>query len=254
MIYCLVGIAIFYLQDKFLFHPVKLAADHMFTFKIPFREVNVPLNTTDTISLVKFLTTDSIPRGVVVYYHGNLENVERYASFVPAFTKKGYEVWMPDYAGYGKSTGERNEKKMYEQAWQIQKMAMSKYNADSIIIYGKSLGTGIAAYAASVSSCRLLVLETPYYSIPDLFSHYAFMYPVGLMANYKIPTYKFLEDVAVPVVIFHGTADRIIPYSCAARLKGFLKPGDHFFTIADGKHNNLPSTALYQTVLDSLLR
>ena len=130
---------------------------------------------------------------------------------------------------------------------------MTKYHSDSIIIYGKSLGTGIAAYAASGSNCKELILETPYYSIPDLFHHYAFIYPTSAMANYQIPTWKFLEDVKAPVIIFHGDADRTIPYSCAEKLKKSLKPTDRFFTIENGGHNNLAKTSLYKKVMDSLL-
>ena len=252
IIYCSIGIALYYFQDKLLFHPKSLQADHKFSFKIPFTEINIPVNETDTINMVKFLPAVT-PKGLVLYFHGNMENVEHYEYCVPAFTDKGYEVWMPDYPGFGKSTGVRNEKKLYDLAWLVKKMAMTKYHSDSIIIYGKSLGTGIAAYAASGSNCKELILETPYYSIPDLFHHYAFIYPTSAMANYQIPTWKFLEDVKAPVIIFHGDADRTIPYSCAEKLKKSLKPTDRFFTIENGGHNNLAKTSLYKKVMDSLL-
>ena len=162
--------------------------------------------------MIKFFPVDSVRRGVVVYFHGNRENIERYAKFANNFTKHGYEVWMEDYPGFGKSTGERTEKKLYEQALQIQKMAAAKYGKDSIIIYGKSLGTGIAAYVAAGSDNQRLILETPYYSIPSLFGCYAPIYPTGSMSTYQIPTYKYLQDVHYPVTIFHGTKDDVIPY------------------------------------------
>ncbi|MEO8769548.1 MAG: alpha/beta fold hydrolase [Ferruginibacter sp.] len=242
------------MQNFFLFHPKKLESDHVFDFKIPFKEIQIPMNKTDTISIVKFLPVDSIPKGLVIYFHGNMENVEYYEHFAPAFTKKGYEVWMPDYPGYGKSTGERNEKKMYDEAFQVQKLAMTKFHSDSIIIYGKSLGTGIAAYTASASKCKQLILETPYYSITNLFAHYAFVYPVSMMCEYKIPTWEFLEDVKAPVTIFHGTDDNIIPYSCAEKLKTSLKKGDQFITIPGARHNDVAKFDIYQHVMDSLLR
>jgi uncharacterized protein len=254
IIYCSIGIALYYLQDRFLFHPKKLDADYTFKFSMPFEEMAIPVNKTDTISMIKFLPPGTMRRGVVVYFHGNVDNVEHYADFVPGFTKHGYEVWMPDYPGYGKSSGERNEKKLYEQAWLVKQMAMGKFHSDSIVIYGKSLGTGIAAYAASVSKCRQLILETPYYSIPDMFNHYAFIYPTSSMCNYKIPTHKFLEDVKVPVTIFHGNNDGVIPYSCAEKLKTVLKPTDKFITIDKGKHNNLAGFENYKLAMDSLLR
>ncbi len=254
LIYCGIGIALYYLQEKFLFHPEKLSNAYVYSFKVPFEEINIPFNKTDTVNMVKFFPEDSVRKGVVVYFHGNRENIERYAKFASNFTKHGYEVWMEDYPGFGKSTGERTEKKMYKQGLEIQKMAAAKYGNDSIIIYGKSFGTGIASYVASATNNKRLILETPYYSIPSLFACYAPIYPTSAMSNYKIPVHEFLQDVDYPVSIFHGTKDGVIPYRNAARLKKVLKPTDEFITIEKGKHNNLNDLDLFKQKLDSLLK
>ena len=254
LIWASVGIALFYLQDKFLFHPQKLDAGYQFKFKGHFEEINIPFNDIDTMNLVKFLP-DKIPaKGVVIYYHGNMKNVEHYATFAEPFLKLGYEVWMEDYPGFGKSTGFITEQKLYEQALQVKKMADLKFHSDSIIIYGKSLGTGIAANVASRTKAKMLILETPYYSIPSLFSSYAFMYPTEMMSNYKIPTHTFLEDVTYPIIILHGTNDGVIPYRCAKKLSAVLKPIDKFITIENATHNNLNATPEYFNAIDSLLK
>ena len=67
LLYCVIGIALFYLQEKFLFHPTELSRDHQFKFNVPFEEVNIPINNTDTVNMVKFFPKDSIRKGVVVY-------------------------------------------------------------------------------------------------------------------------------------------------------------------------------------------
>ena len=254
IIYCTIGIILFYLQDKFIFLPKKLSTDHVFKLHEPFAEITIPVNQEDTLNMVKFFPKDSLRKGVVIYYHGNKENIEHYAAYAENFTGKGYEVWMEDYPGYGKSRGERTEQKLYDQALQVMKMAAGKYSADSIIIYGRSLGTGIAAYVASVSRCKELILETPYYSIPDLLSSFSFIYPAEYMSAYKIPTWKFLEDVQEPIAIFHGDNDWIIPYRCAVKLKKVLKPADKFICIPGGSHNDLNNFAQFHQSLDSLLR
>lgn len=251
--YSAIGIALYYLQEYFLFHPEKLSAGYVYHFTMPFEELNIPFNETDTLNMVKFFPTDSVRRGVVLYFHGNKQNIERYAKFAANFTRHGYEVWMEDYPGFGKSRGKRTENILYQQALQLQKMARGKYGKDSIIIYGKSFGTGIAAYLASESDCKRLILETPYYSVPALFSTYAPIYPTAAMATYKIPTYKYLQDVKYPISIFHGTDDGVIPYGSAARLKEVLKPTDEFITIEKGTHHNLNDFKLMQQKLDSLL-
>ncbi len=253
LVYCSIGIALYYLQEYILFHPEKLERNYVFDFKQPFEELNIPFNNTDTLSMIKFFPADTVRKGVILYFHGNMENVKHYAPFVSTFTKHGYEVWMPDYPGFGKSTGERTEKKLYSIAFELQKMASQKYGNDSLIIYGKSLGTAIATYAASAKNCKMLILETPYYSIPSLFGTYAFMYPASVMSNYNLPTYEFLQEVKVPVTIFHGTGDWVVPYRSGIRLKAYLKPADVFIKIPEGSHNNLSESAIYQKSMDSLL-
>ena len=132
-------------------------------------------------------------------------------------------------------------------------MAAVKYAGDSIIVYGKSLGTAIAAYIASVKPCKRLILETPYYSIPSLFGSYAFMYPASVMSNYKLPTYEFLQEVKAPVAIFHGTGDWVVPYRSGIKLKKMLKSSDLFIKIPEGSNNNLSESPIYRKSLDSLL-
>ena len=253
IVYCSVGIALYFLQEKLMFRPKPLLPDYQFKFNIPFKEVNIPLNPTDNLNIVQFFTEDAIPKGVVLYFHGNRDNVNRYARYAVDFTKHGYEIWIVDYPGYGKTTGKLTEENLYMQANEVYKLASSKFKGDRIIVYGKSLGSGIASYLASKKTCRRLILETPYYSIPDLFSNYAPFYPVGIMSHFKLPTGEYLTEVNIPVTIFHGSDDWIIPYRCAAKLKQFLKPGDEFITIDNGSHNNLHNFHLFNEKLDSVL-
>jgi alpha-beta hydrolase superfamily lysophospholipase len=253
IVYCLVGIAVYYLQDSILLRPVKLPKDYKYSFSFPFREVNIPYDRNTNINIVQFAAKDSTARGVVLYFHGNKMNILRYSRFVPNFTKWGYEVWMIDYPGYGKSTGEFSEKLVYEWTLAMYKLARKQFSPGSIIIYGKSLGTGIAAQLASIRDCKRLILETPYYSITSLARRYFWMYPVNQIVRYKIPTYEYLSRVTAPVTIFHGTKDELIPYSNAVRLKEVLKNSDEFFTIAGGTHRNLNEYPFMKAKLDSLL-
>ena len=253
IVYCSAGIALYYLQEKLMFHPTPLSPDYHFKFDIPFKEVNIPLDAKDNLSLVQFFPNDSIAKGVVLYFHGNRDNINRYAKYAPNFTKHGYEVWMIDYPGYGKTTGKFTEENVYMQAKEMYKLANSRFGKDSIIVYGKSLGSGIASYLASKKICKRLILETPYYSIPDLFSHYAPVFPVNAMTHFKFPTGEYLREVNIPITIFHGNEDGVIPYSCATKLKKVLKQGDEFITINKGSHNDLNNFPLFHEKLDSIL-
>lgn len=252
--YVLAGAALYFLQDKFLFHPTVVAADSTYHFNTPYKELNLKIDDNKTVNIIQFTVPDSVCRGVVLYFHGNMKNISRYEPFAANFTKHHYQVWMIDYPGFGKSTGPRDEKILYQDALRMYTIAYKNYSPDSIIIYGKSLGTGIAAQLASVRNCKKLILETPYYSVDALFSHYAFIYPVHKMANYHIPTYEYFKKIDDPVFIFHGTDDETIPFEQAEDLmKIETKCSKTLFPIAKGKHNNLNDFPEYHQKLDSLL-
>jgi hypothetical protein len=252
LIYCSVGIALYHLQEKLLFHPVTLPQNFQFKFDVPFKEVNIPMNKTDTVNMIQFLPADPAIKGVVLYFHGNSDNVIRYEKNAEIFTKKGYEVWIPDYPTYGKTTGELTEENMYLQAKEVYKLAHSKFSSDSIFVYGKSLGTGVASYIAAKEKCAALILETPFYSIPSLFSTYAPIYPTSRMSHFKFPVGEYLGEVTEPVLIFSGTSDKVIPYRNAAKLKKVLKKGDEFITLQNGTHNNVTSFPIFQEKIDSV--
>lgn len=253
-VYAVTGIVLWHLQEKILFHPTPLSLNYKFEFDQPFREYLLPVSDERELSLIRFFPDDTIhKKGVVLYFHGNKENVRRYARFAPDFTAAGYEVWMMDYPGFGKSSGTLTEDRLYKDADIVYRMAAGHISSDSILIYGKSLGTGIASELASRRTCKRLILETPYYSIPELAWFHFPLFPVKRMLRYEFPTYACLPQVKAPVTIFQGTKDRIIPLRHSQKLRPLLKNGDEFVTIEKGNHNNLSEFSSYQSKLRTLL-
>ena len=250
--YCAIGISLYYLQNKIMFHPEPVDRNHKYDFNVPYKEVNIPYSSNSNLNIIQF-STNTVPKGVVLYFHGNRKNISHYARFVPEFTNNAYEVWMMDYPGFGKSTGEFSEERLYDWALQTYKLSRTRFSPDSIIIYGKSMGSGIAAQLASIRDTRRLILETPYYSMPSVVGQYAPIYPVNQMIHFKIPTYKYLQKVTAPVTILHGTSDGVILHRNAENLKPFLKPGDEFISVKGGSHNDLHHFTLFQRKLDSVL-
>jgi pimeloyl-ACP methyl ester carboxylesterase len=256
LLYGIIGIAFYYLQDKLLFHPVPVDRQVKYDLGQPYTEVNLPYNKETNLNIIQFsnLLDDTVAaKGVVLYFHGNKENVSHYAAYAADFTRHGYEVWMLDYPGFGKSTGKFTEENLYKYALILYKLARSKWPPDHIILYGKSLGTGVAAQLASVRDCRRLILECPYYSMTSLVRHYLFLYPVSSMLHYRFPTYEYLPAVTAPITIFHGTDDGVVSYGNASRLKTLLKPGDEFITIEGGGHNDLHNYPEFRRRLDGIM-
>ena len=253
LLYCLIGIAVYYGQDYLLFHPQAVDRNVKYEFGQPYTEVNLPYDRETNLNIIEFKTPDSPARGVVLYFHGNRRNIGWYAKYATDFTSKGYEVWMLDYPGYGKSTGTLSEQRLYDFALQFYKLARSRWQPAQIILYGKSLGTGIAAQLASVRDCRRLILECPYFSMESVARHYFPVYPLGSMLHYHFPTNTRMGNITAPITIFHGSSDGLIPYSNALRLKPLLKSGDEFITIEGGGHNDLHDYLTFRQALAARL-
>lgn len=253
-LYALIGIVYYHAQERILFRPEPVAVDFTYNFPIPFRETLVRHHPGADLHITQFPVPAGIPgRGIVIYLHGNRRNVSWYVDRVPFFTGRGYEVWMPDYPGFGKSTGSLEEEMLYEYAKQTYLMARAEVVPDSIWVYGRSMGSGVAAWLATGYPLKGVVLETPYRSIPSLVSTWLPIWPTGRLSKFQLPVEEHLPGISVPVTILHGTDDRVIPYRHATGLRKVLKSGDRFVTIEGAGHNDIPRFEVYTRVMDSLL-
>lgn len=249
-IYFIIGVLLYFVQDLFLFHPKPLKPDHKFAFTQAYQEENILINGRN-LSIIKFNPAIQ-PKGIVLFFHGNMENVEHYKQYPSIFTSQGYSTWMIDYPGFGKSTGKRTENIMYQDASLMYDQAVKLYQPSQILVYGKSIGTGVAAYLASVRKIDQLILESPYYGMEELMRHYIPIYPVSILTNYAFPIHSYLKMSNSPITIFHGTDDEVIPFDQSVRLK---KENNNveLISIKGGNHNNLATYPLYKTKIDSLL-
>ncbi len=254
IVYILVGLILYCTQELFLFQGKKIKANIPYTFNdMNYTEQNMTRADGSILSYVQFMPSDTIPKGIVLYFHGNMGNINRYAPYTRLFTLNGYKVYMMDYAGFGKSTGNITEQGMYTDAMYMYKLARQTVAANQIILYGKSMGTGVANYIASTQPCGRVILETPYYSLPTVYDDFTWIYPTRYMIRYQMPSYKYIPLIQAPITIFHGTHDALISIANASRLKPLLKPTDAFITIPNAAHNNIVQFPVYTTVMDSLL-
>lgn len=239
LVYLVGGLLIYFFQETLIFRSRALPASHQFDSSLPHHEITVAVNKQDTLHAVLYRPDSGAIRGLVLYFHGNRQNIGWYEKFVPYFTQLGYEVLMPDYPGYGKSKGKITEQKLYEWATLTYQIARKRYAADSLIIYGKSLGTGIAAQLASRRDCKHLILETPYYRFSDVLQRFLPLYPMNLLLRYQLPTYQYLPLVSAPITLLHGTKDGIVSFAQSQKLSALFKPQDKLVVVEGGSHNDL---------------
>ena len=243
-----------FLQKKALFRPVVLPANHSFDFAEPFTEHFFDTPDGARINALLFTSPAPVRRGVILYFHGNRDNLQRWGAMHRDFTARGYDFLAADYRGYGKSTGEPDEQAYFADACLLYEWLRERYDAGKIVLYGRSLGTGMASYLAAQVPAHSVVLETPFDNIGGLLASHIRRHEPPFEPAFRFPNDEFLKTTPLPLLIFHGTRDRVVPYACAENLKSLLKPGDVFITIEGGSHNNLNTFELYQEKLEEWLR
>lgn len=253
-IYIIGFVCIFLFQRFILLHPVKLATSHNFQFDA--REFNVITHDNHKLNSLIFTPKNSAKKGVVLYIHGNADNLDRWGQHAEEFTKRGFDVIMYDYRGFGKSTGRLDEKNILQDAQTMYVDISRRYSEKEIIVYGRSLGCGPAAFLAQSNHPKKLILETPYYSIPEVASSHLPIYPYLKMLEFKLPLYQYIVNVKCPVHFFHGTSDNIVPYEHSLRLLEVMKkkPEEILTTLPDGEHRGLEKFKEYQTKMDELIK
>lgn len=245
------GVVIYIFQERLIFYPEKLSNKYKFKFDIPFEELNYTMPNGDVINALLFKATNT--KGIVYYHHGNAGNMQNWGQRAIDFTSRGYNVLMYDYRGYGKSTGKiKNEKMLYKDALMIYNKLLANYKEENIIMYGMSLGTGIATKLAHEKEVKALVLEAPYFNFYDVSKyHYPYL-PNSILLHYQFKTNKCLPDIKFPIYLFHGIEDETIPYNSSERLAK-LSNNISLTTIKNGSHNDLNTFEAYQKKMNEIL-
>lgn len=252
--YSLIIMMLYGFHKHIIFQPSSLDQDFSFTFEHPFSELYLQDDRAELPLHALHFPADSTSKGLVLYFHGNADNLQRWGRYTVDFTKHHYDVLAVEYPGYGKSPGTPSEQSLYESARLAFAWAQERYPPENIIIYGRSLGSGPASWLAARHQVRQLILETPFPSIPRLFRMRASAVLVPFEPQVEFPVATHIQSVAYPVSIFQGTNDWVVPYRVAVQLKKELKPEDQFITIEGGSHKNLRTYPEYQKKLGDVLQ
>jgi uncharacterized protein len=244
----LLVIIVLFFQDNIILHPVKLPKKYVYKFDEPFEEINFSPDSNIYINGLLFRATNS--KGLVFYNHGNADNLQRWGRHATDFTKLGYDVFFYDYRGFGKSSGRFSEHVILKDAVFLFDKLKVEYSGKKVIIYGRSLGTGVATYVAKNRNSDALILETPYYNMAEVGKSWLPFVPFEKFVKYKFPNNEWIKAVDSPITIFHGTSDLVVPYKSGLRLS---KTADcKLITIEGGGHKNLATFPKYHSELKKI--
>ena len=251
LVYGSLCVIFYFLQDYFFFRPEILPKSFEYVYPFPFDEVNFEMEDGGEINGLHFKVPNS--KGVVFYLKGNSRSIKGWAKFAKDFIGKSYDFFMIDYRGFGKSSGRRTETTLFNDAQTVYKWLSTVYPEDKIVVYGRSLGSGIATRIASWNKPKMLILDSPYYSFLYQVKRYGFILPINWLLRYHIRTDQFIKKVSCPIFIIHGTKDRLISFKQGQMLQTLTQDRSQMIAIEDGGHNNLPTFGKYHEELYDIL-
>ncbi len=241
----------YFFQDYFFFRPEMLPKNFEYRYPFPFTEHTFEMEDGGVINALQFKVPNS--QGVVFYLKGNSRSLKGWGKFAKDFVSKGYDFFMIDYRGFGKSKGRRTESILLNDAQTVYKWLSKEYPEEQIIVYGRSLGSGIGARLASWNDPRMLILDSPYFSFYHQIRRYGWWLPLRYLLRYHLRTDQFLKKVTCPIYIIHGSKDRLISYAQGKRLHEISADRSTLITIEGGGHNNLPDFPEYHEHLYDIL-
>lgn len=250
-VYVLLCALFYFFQDYFFFRPEILPSHFTYKYPFDFEEKTFEMEDGGTINSIYFKVPNS--RGVVYYLKGNSRSIKGWGKFAKDFLGNGFDFFMMDYRGFGKSRGKRTESILYNDAQHLYRWLLTQYPEDKIVVYGRSLGSGIATRVASWNHPNMLILDSPYFSFTYNIKRFGWYLPLKLLLRYKIRSDQFIKAMRAPVHIIHGNRDALIPIRNSQKLVEVDPDNVTLYTIEGGGHNNLPDYPEYYECLYDIL-
>jgi hypothetical protein len=244
-LYALVLALLWFGQERLLFQPVSLPAGHRFAFGDDVQEtwIDVPGARLNALHLKR-----AHPDGIVFFLHGNAGNLESWFISADFYRRLNLDLFMIDYRGYGKSSGRiESEAQLHADVRAAWEAIAPQYAGVRKIVYGRSLGSGLAAALAAEVQPDLTVLVSPYESMKTLAAE---IYPwvPSVLLRYPLRTDLALPRISGPVLLAHGGQDTLIPPEHSRRLQA-LSPRASLLLVPGAGHGDIQEFPAY---LDAL--
>ncbi len=177
------------------------------------------LKTPDGVSLVAWYAPPESGKPLIIYFHGNAGQIAGRSQRFAALTRDGTGLLAVSYRGYSGSSGAPDEAGLITDAHAAYDFALSSGGrAETVVLLGESLGSGVAIALAEKVKVAGVLLEAPYSSIVDVAAARYWMFPVRLLMHDQFRSDLRIAQVKAPVMIVHGTADRVVPVHFGEKL------------------------------------
>lgn len=238
VIYAVIVVLAYFGQRRLLYFPDTQAYDPKLTQASEMAVVD--LIAEDGTRVIAWYQAAEPGKPTILLFHGNAGNVAHRDFKARLFLDQGYGVMLAGYRGYGGGEGSPTEAGLIADGRAaLDYLTGEGVDGDNLVLYGESLGTGIAVRLAAERDLSALILEAPYSSIADVAaSAYPFL-PVQLMIKDRFDSVDHIGRVRAPILAFHGGADQVIPNQLGARLLEAANEPKRFVIIPGAGHNTV---------------
>jgi uncharacterized protein len=239
--------ALFFLQRSFIFPVSRCFRTAPSAAGFGAAEEQV-LATADGENVIVWHVPAKPGHAVVLYFHGNGDFLAGLIDRFRDITQDGTGLVALSYRGYAGSTGRPGEQGLTLDAEAAYAFALARYEAERIVVWGFSLGSGVATALAADHPVGKLVLEAPYSSIADVAAAALPFIPVRWLIRDRFQSDQRIARVRVPLLIMHGGRDSTIPIRMSERLFALAHDPKQFVRLPDGGHNDLDNYGAIETV------
>jgi uncharacterized protein len=210
-------------------------------FVVPSTGRIVVFETRDGIGVRALRFPGTEGRATIVHFHGNRRTIEAYIREAEDLSRRGFGVVLVEYRGYGIATdaGVPSEDVLYADAAAVlDGLAKEGRRESDVVLWGTSLGTGVAAEMALRGRAKALVLVTPFTSLPELAARMTSLLPMGLVLRDRFDNLAKAKSIHIPAMVVHGDEDEIVPIEMGRAIADALS-GARFVRVNGGHHNDL---------------
>lgn len=176
---------------------------------------------------------------VVLYFHGNGGALRHRLARFTSLTSDGTGLVALSYRGYGGSSGSPGEEGLFADARASYAFAAARYPSTRLVLWGESLGTGVAVAIATEKKADALILEAPFTSTADIAASIYPIFPVRWLMKDQFRSDERIGKVRVPLLVLHGAQDRVVPISYGEKLYSLANEPKKFVRFPRGGHEDL---------------
>ena len=246
VVYC-GGVALLYVRQRAMLFPIppvgRTAPD---AAGLPQAEEHV-LTTADGEKVIVWHVPAKPGHPVVLYFHGNGDFLAGFFGRFHDLIADGTGIVALSYRGYAGSSGQPSEQGLLRDAAAAYAFTTMRYAAERIVVWGFSLGSGVAVALAAEQPVGKLILEAPYTSIADVAASAFPILPVRWLVRDQFHSDERIARVTAPLLIMHGARDPTIPLRFGERLFGLAHEPKQFVRFPEGGHNDLGDFGAVET-------